>query len=320
MSYFTGTVTSLSELKNVIEAACQTDGWLLHNGILSKGKMYVKLSVENVNVMNGAGSGQSIFLYGGTGQNETITNGQLEGVLTGQAEIPVCLGTRMNNNVVSSLIFPLIYHIFSFENEVFIVIRYGNTKFQRLAFGQSIVNGLKGSGNWISGSLSRNMRNGTISMNGSFSITSTSGGSSSAYTSGAMFYNTQISGSSKTDMLDHGFDQVENWSLYSSSTAIGISALVPLIGLLPNDWNSEAVLLPIRAYVIRPQSKVSLVADLENARHTRIDHFEPGQIITLGNDKWMIFPWIEKNTSVRNGGTNIDHSGTFGWAVRYEGD
>jgi len=120
-------------------------------------------------------------------------------------------------------------------------------------------------------------------------------------------------------MVDHGFDGVSDWRTYVGSSRVGITALRPLLEIQPNSWNSEAVLLPIREYFKRSENKVSLIIDLEHARHTRIDNYEPGQIITLGNDRWMIFPWTQKNTNSRNGGTAIDHSGTFGWAIRYEG-
>jgi hypothetical protein len=32
----------------------------------------------------------------------------------------------------------------------------------------------------------------------------------------------------------------------------------------------------------------------------------------------MIFPWYRKYSATRDGGTNIDHTGTFGWAIKYE--
>lgn len=91
------------------------------------------------------------------------------------------------------------------------------------------------------------------------------------------------------------------------------------MGLLPNRWNSEAVLLPIRGWKVRPENKITLTLDLEHARWTRVDNYEPGQLISIGPDRWKIFPCYRKNAAARDGGTGIDHSGTLGWAVRYEG-
>lgn len=87
----------------------------------------------------------------------------------------------------------------------------------------------------------------------------------------------------------------------------------------PNSWNSEATLLPIRAWKARPSSKISMTADLEFARHIRIDNLSPGDILTIGSDQWKVFPWYRKDVSAHNGGYFVNHTGTFGWAIRYEG-
>jgi hypothetical protein len=87
----------------------------------------------------------------------------------------------------------------------------------------------------------------------------------------------------------------------------------------PSAWNSEAVLLPLRCYFRRPSNMVSLIVDCEHARLLRIDNLTPGDVLTLGSDTWKVYPWHRKNTAARNGGSSIDHTGTFGWAVRYLG-
>lgn len=87
----------------------------------------------------------------------------------------------------------------------------------------------------------------------------------------------------------------------------------------PSVWNSEAVLLPIKAFIGRPSAKTSLGADMEFARRLRIDNLTPGDILVLGSDKWKIYPWYRKDVANRNGGIYANHSGTFGWAIRYQG-
>jgi len=81
------------------------------------------------------------------------------------------------------------------------------------------------------------------------------------------------------------------------------------------------VLLPIRAYKIRPSSKVSLIGDLENARYMRIDNYAPGEVFNLGAERWKALPWHQKNATPagRSGGDGLTHTGTLGWAIRYEG-
>ena len=81
------------------------------------------------------------------------------------------------------------------------------------------------------------------------------------------------------------------------------------------------MLLPLRCYKERPSYKSSLIADLANARLVRINNLAPGDIVTLGAEKWKTFPWYRKDLSYPNGGVtgNYNHSGTFGWAIRYQG-
>ena len=103
----------------------------------------------------------------------------------------------------------------------------------------------------------------------------------------------------------------------NSVHAIGSAA--PHIERSPSAWNGESPLLPIQAYVWRASAKCSLVVDMRHARYLRIDNYEPGQIITLGGDSWKVYPFYRKASSARNGGIGIDHTGTFGWAIRYDG-
>lgn len=77
--------------------------------------------------------------------------------------------------------------------------------------------------------------------------------------------------------------------------------------------------MPYNIYLERPENKLSLICQFENARFLRIDNHEPEQILTLGHERWMIFPFCRKDVKNRNGGLNIYHTGTFGWAIRYEG-
>jgi hypothetical protein len=83
-------------------------------------------------------------------------------------------------------------------------------------------------------------------------------------------------------------------------------------------YNGEAILIPIIAFVGRG-SFIAPCAQLQHARNLRIDNYEFAQIITLGGDKWMVFPWFLKEPADRNHYGRQDGTGTYGWAVRYEG-
>ena len=87
----------------------------------------------------------------------------------------------------------------------------------------------------------------------------------------------------------------------------------------PNAFNGEAVMAPIQPYVGRGSNMISVVAQLRHARYLRIDYIDPGEIITLGSDRWKAYPHYRKNAAVPRGSRDGVDSGAFGWAIEYDG-
>jgi len=117
--------------------------------------------------------------------------------------------------------------------------------------------------------------------------------------------------------LDSG-DANHPWMPSLNTLCPGKKYIEELILTQPNAFNNEGVLLPIKVIKTRASSKYSQVLQLENARNIRIDNYTPQEIIALGTDEWMVFPWYKKNAAVPDGGENITHTGTMGWAIKYE--
>lgn len=319
MAYFNGSVTSITDLRQALIDACTLSGWSWDstNQVLSKSTVFVQLAV-------------------------TATELQLLGrtaTLSGDMPGPVNIGRLCNSSGWPTYDFtwPAEYHIFVFTDpdEVYLVVRYDLDVFQWAAFGKSAVAGLPGSGMWIGATRGRDLAVATVASAGVAVIGKTVGGWSSIsgrrYLSPALFWanlgSTPAAAWQDRNCFVHSNFDGQGWLLNQliSNVNIGVGAITELLTTQPSAWNSEAALIPLRAWMIRLSSRVSLVADLANARHIRIDNYEPGQIIEIGPDKWMVFPWLRKNTAVRDGSTAgndaqaIVHSGTFGWAIRYEG-
>lgn len=293
MAYYTGTANDMAALRQALIDACVLEGWVWDVGgeVLSKETMFLRLRVV---------SGY-LTLLGRTS------------AAAGDAPSAVRIGQLGSTPVT----FPLTYEIFAFSAEVYMVINYGVDYYQWCAFGQSTVAGLPGSGMWVGASVPGGFA-------GIIDISATSGGAASwTYSCPALFWRTNGTESvAAANCWAHSDLDAQGWlpgQTINADPVVGIAACAPLIGLLPSAWNSEAVLLPLRAFKVRPSNKVSLVADLEHARYTRVDNYAPGEIITIGSDRWKVFPWYRKNTAARNGGAGIVHTGTFGWAIRYEG-
>lgn len=290
MAYFSGSAVDMAAVRTALVDACVADGWAWDGSaeVLSKGVMFLRLQVV----------GGHLTLLGKT----SAVAGNMPNVVSTAtiAGAPIA--------------FPLAYEIFCFAGEVYLVINYNVDSYQWCAFGLSTVQGLPGSGMWVGASTA------AVSDN---KIFISPGGNGAGFNTGytpALFWRTSSGsvGVFNNAAVHSGLDG-DGWGWGDNLSPIGANSLAPLINLLPNAWNSEAVLLPIRAYKIRPSSKISLMADLEHARYTRVDNYVPGEIITIGDDRWKVFPWYRKNSAVRNGGSSINHTGTFGWAIRYEG-
>ena len=113
------------------------------------------------------------------------------------------------------------------------------------------------------------------------------------------------------------------WRSGNSSGYRGAGTKVgSLLMQLPNLYNSANVLLPIKPVAVRSSGGVTIIANPKNARYLRIDNVSPGEVISFGADKWKCYPFFKKDIAQRDGVpgiTGASHSGTFGYAVRYDG-
>lgn len=301
MAYVTGMANDLGELVAAIRNACTDNGWTLSGEVLHKDDIHVRIQVVD----------STVTYLGGTG----IDGGN---ELTGAG--PNIVRMRAFQQ---AFVFPLTYdiHILTDPDEVYVIINYAVDFYQWAAWGQSTVSGLPGTGVWYAASCSASP---------STSVSIVASGSQLGQSSGGHHHVTLlstrgsggISTNTQNGFVQHGLDG-ESWNPAtvgaSEGGLHGYTALEPLIGILPNAWNDETVLLPVVAYRNRGSNKNSLVADLAHARHCRIDYHDPGDIITYGGDRWKLYPCYRKNTESRNGGNNIQHSGTLGFAIRYTG-
>ncbi|SFB65120.1 hypothetical protein [Azotobacter beijerinckii] len=309
MGYYNGTANDLTALRQALIDACTGEGWAWDsiNSVLSNGTMFANLAI----------TANGITLLGKTG------------VTSGAAPSAVRIGKLFNRSGYPTydIMFPAAYEVFLFDREVYLVVKYDVDRYQWMAFGQSTVSGLPGTGMWVGASAGASVVDGTWSAVGPIAITGNGGpGGNNNKISGALFWATDDmqSGALRNFFVHSNLDGLGWYTGGAANTSSGpsIETLDPLVGLLPNSWNSEAVLLPMRSYKVRGTYRISLIADIEHARYTRVDNYAPGEIIMIGSDRWKVFPWHRKNTSVRNGSSSsvgIDHTGTFGWAIRYEG-
>lgn len=292
MAYVTGSANDMAALRSAFIAACTANGWTLTGDVLHKGNVFVKIQVvSGFLALNG------VTAADGSGDQGTVV--RIGRVSTG----------------IPDLVWPVTYEVFisTVPDEVYLIVNYDVDKYQYACFGQSVIADLPGLGAWYSASLSYENPGVTqpiaIDSNGYDNI--------AGRRTMAPFWRRYDHTHTFNSAIHHGLDGV-NWSTVSQIINAA-QAISELTNALPNAWNSEAVLLPIQPWIPRASNKVSMVADFKHARYLRVDNHTPGDVITIGSDRWKAYPFYRKNTVVRNGGAGIDHTGTFGWAIRYDG-
>lgn len=282
MAYYSGQVASYQELLEALVAACVAEGWIWTDQILSKGISFYKLWHH---VTDG------LSVRAGTGQDGTS--------LINPSPVTVRLGRYGYQNLQQS--FPMFYSLHIFDNEVYLYTRFNVDYFYYAAFG------FLNSSIWAAACCNSGVPSHAHS---GANITPTSGNSSNngrTQASGA-FWNTSFNLPNSTISLG------DTWI-----NANSILAAAPFISRQPSNWNADSVFIPISIFSAVASSKVSFINELEHSRYVRIDNFEPEQVIVLGAEKWKVYPFYRKHSGERDGGYATQHSGTFGWAIRYDG-
>ena len=309
MAYQTGQVASFSNLLSTIQDVCVLNGWTLDQGILSKDGTFVRLSLAAEGNTNG------ILVQAGTGSSG--------GSLVSPSPVVPRMGrpTTAEGSPWQSIQWPAVYHIHlhAEPDEVFVILNFNVTFFYFLAFGRSSVDGLPGSGVWSTGTVCTRPLSAFDGLSG-VGITPEGGTVDGYRCCGAPFWApSQGQISYMADTIQTEADG--SWTTASGpKSLLGVGALAPLIRRSPNVWNGESTLIPLKAYQQLDAEKVRLVLDMAHARYVRVANLAPGDVITLGTDQWRVYPFYRKNSDVPDGGYPLSHSGTFGWAIRYDGD
>lgn len=310
MAYYSGTAASISALRTALLTHAQADGWTLTGDVLSKAGVFFQIT-ENANNVKCLGC-----------ESNAVANPAPQPVMIGKIYERTGYPTRQ-------ISFPCNYEVFGFSQELYFIVNYDTDTFQWMAFGKSTVPGLPGQGGWCGATNGNRISAGTSQqpiflLQGSINniAVADSADRTCAVLFGASGIHSASLYASMNSWCNSGLDG-DGW--YPGPPGVtgggfpGLDTIRELLWQQPSQWNSEAMLLPLRAWKRRPSYKLSLTADLEHARHLRLDNLNPGDILTLGPDKWKVFPWYRKDATERNGGTSVNHTGTFGWAIRYEG-
>ncbi|UIZ57775.1 hypothetical protein LZP46_01050 [Acinetobacter sp. SCLZS86] len=296
MAYYSGLATNFSDLLSALKTACMASGWIVNGDIFSKNACFVKLSALTA----------ELRIEGGTGAN----SGNLTG---GPSADCYCRIMNFGSQIIT---WPVNYNIHLTDSDVFLCIKYNVSCYQWMAWGVASVFGNLGTGNWFGASVPFRVPNPPgINMGINPIVGDSYQGTPVPFWDGG----NMGAGRFRCSYIHVEIDGLK-W-LGESPTSPAVATMVNSVFLdrQPNSWNGESIFLPFLLSVARASSKISCVAELNDCRLVRIEHYEPEQIITLGPEKWMIYPFYKKNILAPSGGGSINHTGTFGWAIRYDG-
>ncbi len=308
MPFITGSANSIPDLRTAFLNGLVANGYTLDGNVIYKGDVFIEVTIPTG---ESQGENRMLRFLGGTSQ--------AGGVLAGDA----LSAPRIGFAKATTWTFPVSYnlHIFTDPDEVYFMVRRDTNEYQFAASGQGNAEGLPGTGNWLTatfGDSDLDVDHIDILSRSSFGwiVDGAFVASQAPFWSSGTFRNT---------VLHVGMDGVSWAEITVSGNNTGnlnaSRSAHPHIDRSPNTWNSEALLLPIQPTFLRASDKLSIVGDLENARFMRIDNYNPEEIIDLSPDKWMVYPFRAKNVPERDGsvGGVVTHTGTFGWAIRYDG-
>lgn len=289
MAYFSGLATNDQDLLAVLMQAATTNGWSRSGSVLKNesGAFLFKL----------APNARGIILSAGTdGADSTLVN-----------PMPETISTN-NVTILPKAEFPVNYFIHCFENEVYLIYRHSIDIYLWLAFG---ANDKKV---WCAASCKKDTDTSSYTI-----LISQNGGNAAALCPAPFWLNSVYSVASGYN--SYVYDPVLGWSpLKATSNSIsGIEIKSPLIARSVSNWSDNSTLIPISPSKIMPSNKISQIIELQHSRYFRLNNYLPEQIIQLGQDRWKVYPFYKRNREIPNESTGAAHTGTLGWAIRYDG-
>ena len=310
MAFQTGTASSFLNLADALRLFATANGWTenlwavdganqrLH---LSKGGIYANFHAE----------ASRLILKGSLGYNgASAWNAQPS------THTP---SPGMSDNWYGAVTWPVTYWFFqhSSPDSIEVVIRYQPTRHLWLTFGSITKYGTWPGGEFFAGSIDRYDRG----LQGNYSTQI--GGPVLA----ALFWRTDgeyLGGADNNSMLHAEVDS-KVWATaqrapigtedgdFGYLRASASDHAYPLPQRSNSAFNGLTTLQPIELFARRPDEHHSPLGRIEHVRYAIVTNHNAADIIDIGGQKWMLFPWVEKGGPTDAGGQH------YGMAIKYDG-
>ena len=335
MPYQTGTVASFAALKTEIMSFLVANSWTQETDIIKRNGVFAKITTGT----HASDSDNYIRLEGGKksdGSGNLIAKHDGPGPWNNNSgEMTASFGLLSAN----AMVFPITYYFHLATtpvDEFWCVIQFNGDRCQRMGFGNINKSApFTGGGFYSSSTVEINSSNQNLYNWSSNNLLSNPGMGNNAGTSsrnalelipfhggdavnanvfagsvvhaevgGGEWYSSHIVTSAPpyplTEYMIMTHKEMGSLQKVSESTVNGMPNLIP--------FN-----LRVRGY----DNNLQPIGSLENIRFSQIALLNFGQVESDGTDSWKFYPIYKKDASAPNGGLN--HTGTMGFAVRYDG-
>lgn len=332
MAFETGTFTSLADLRTKVRTFLAAQGFTVTAGdaIHDGGSVYVELTYSANLHFDGVSNHDALELKAGTGES----GGAITGWNGSTHQVRAYFGrSSLDGQVIMT--FPGVYYFFhdAVSNNFACVLNHDTNFIQWLGFGEVEKIGAWSGGFWAGATFGTYFVSGNASnyFMADLGYLSNFGQRSCGYgfwygTDGdaTVSYSSNISLSCDIDGAPG--DWLNNSEDYAPSFS-GSRLNTYMRWLGKSDFNDKAPLVPIYVAVLRAASKITVAGHLPFARHVYIKNYGIGDIMTLGADRWMVFPHIRKtdhDLGLPNDGYSLPagdqySSGNYGFAIKYDG-
>jgi len=312
MAYQSGTVNNIADIVSTLNTFAAANGWTNTSGVLSGGLGHVEVTAN-------ATYPDDVLLVKGA-NNVDMTTGLC----------PQNSGNRFYN-----VTWPLNYYLHAFTvptNLIVMFINYSTTKWQWVIFGDIEKYVTFTGGNFFSASFGTSGSSAAAVV--AMTETGTANGGSAGYSSmgPGLFWHTRnynsFNGGYSTLRGTHLHAEIDGyiWPGAGSSASDNFPTFSNRIDPIsqnnqnPNKWDLHSPLLPYWVWMPRSDGKTTPIGHVPNVRFIRNTYIDPGEIITIGADKWKVYPFHERDVNNPTAWSESARtSGTMALAVSYDG-
>lgn len=308
MAFQTGTASSFINLLDALRLFATANGWTqnlwadvgadkrLH---LQKGDIYANFLAEADNT--------DLMVQGSLGFD---AGAAWDAQPSANPAIP-----RMSDNFHGAISWPVTYWLFlqTDPDSIEVVIRYQPTRHQWIMFGD-----ITKYGTWPG----REFYAASREINSAVDSLSAFAGQESSGQAPVLFHETGILGTFQGARMRNSTLHAEVDSNVWFANQRGFSTFVsstrhvwPLVNRSLSAFNGLTTLQPIELYALRPDNHYSPLGRIEHVRYANVLNHNAGDIIDIGGQKWMLFPWLEKGGPTDSTPTTL-HAGM---AIKYDG-